>query len=223
MPKIDIYIPGQLDYAEALDIQHRFVLRRAAGEGHDALILLEHNPVITFGRGGKEANILANAEMLEAKGVQLHKIERGGDVTYHGPGQLVGYIIIDMNNRGRDMHKFLRDIEEALIEVLKEFGLEAGRREGFTGAWVGNTKLAAIGVAVKRWISFHGFALNVSTDLSYFNLINPCGITDAPVGSISSLLDKQIQVGDVIPVVIDKFKEVFGYDSVVIYNNINID
>ncbi len=217
MPKIDVYTPGHLDYAEALDIQHQFVSQCAAGKRGDALILLEHNPVITFGRGGRQANILANAEMLEAKGVQLHKIERGGDVTYHGPGQLVGYIIIDMNNRGRDMHKFLRDIEEMLIEILKEFGLEAGRREGFTGAWVGNIKLAAIGVAVKRWISFHGFALNVSTDLSYFNLINPCGITDAPVGSISSMLDERIEVDDVIPVAIDKFKEVFGYDSAELY------
>ncbi|PJA26242.1 MAG: octanoyltransferase [candidate division Zixibacteria bacterium CG_4_9_14_3_um_filter_46_8] len=214
MPPLNVITPGLVDYGEALHIQYDMVAQRAAGEIDDTLILLEHNPVITFGRGGKQENVLATTERLKEKGVKVYKIERGGDVTFHGPGQLVGYPIIDLNRRGRDMHKYLRDLETVLIETLKVFGLEAGRKEKFTGVWNDNSKLAAIGVAVRRWISYHGFALNVNNDLSYFGLINPCGITDAGVSSLSSMLGRRVEIAEVIQTVIEKFAEFFKYEQI---------
>ena len=214
MPRLDVITPGLVDYGEALNIQYDLVAQRAAGEIDDTLILLEHNPVITFGRGGKQENVLATTERLKEKGVKVYKIERGGDVTFHGPGQLVGYPIIDLSRRGRDMHKYLRDLESVLIETLKVFGLEAGRKDNFTGAWYANSKLAAIGVAVRQWISYHGFALNVNNDLSYFSLINPCGITDAGVSSLSSMLGRKVEIAEVIQAVIERFADVFKYEQI---------
>ncbi|MBD3167967.1 MAG: lipoyl(octanoyl) transferase LipB [candidate division Zixibacteria bacterium] len=220
MKRLDVFTPGIVDYEEALDIQHELVEKRISGEIADTLILLEHNPVITFGRGGKEDNLIAAADTLKEKNVEIYKIERGGDVTFHGPGQLVGYPIIDLDNRGRDMHKFLRELEEVLINVIKSFDLDARRSEGYTGVWVDESKLAAIGVAVRRWVSFHGFALNIHNELSCFNLINPCGITDKAVGSISSMTKRLIDMGNVIDKVVVEFKNVFGYNEVNVFNNI---
>jgi lipoyl(octanoyl) transferase len=144
--------------------------------------------------------------------VELFVIERGGDVTFHGPGQLVIYPILDLNGHGRDLHKYLRNLEQVIIGVLKEYGIEAGTKEGLTGVWADNHKLAAIGVAVSRWITYHGAALNVNTDLDYFKLINPCGITDYPVGSIKSALGKEVGLDDVTGKLEKSFAAIFGYD-----------
>jgi lipoate-protein ligase B len=220
MSRLDVFTPGEVEYREALDIQYELAARRADGEIPDTLILLEHNPVITFGRGGREENLLATAERLKERKVEIYKIERGGDVTFHGPGQLVGYPIIDLKSRGQDLHKYLRDLEAVLMGVAGEYGLQPERRGGYTGVWVGNAKIAAIGVAVRRWISFHGFALNVNNDLSFFDLIHPCGITDAGVGSLSTETKRVIDVGEVTGKVIINFKNVFDYDEVDIFSSL---
>ncbi len=212
--QLDIYIPGLIDYHRALEIQHKLVQKRIAEEIPDSLILLEHPPVITYGRGGNMENLLLDIGSLKDKGIDFYEIERGGDITFHSPGQLVGYPIIKLDTRGRDMHKYLRDLEGVLIGVLNEFGLDAGRKEKYTGVWIEDKKLAAIGVAVKRWVSFHGFALNVNNDLSYFDYIIPCGIKEYSVSSISAEFGKFVDLKDVIPIIIKIFREIFSYNEI---------
>jgi len=204
--------PGRTDYDYARILQKRLVDLRRLGRIPDLLLLTEHNPVITLGRGASERNLLVSRSVLEEKGVVLCETERGGDITFHGPGQAVVYPIIDLNNRGRDLHAYLRDLENLAIAVLAEFGLKASTKKGLTGAWVDNHKVAAIGVAVSRWISYHGMALNVSTDLGYFSLINPCGITAYPVGSIASITGEVIPLDRVFAVIADTFALMFSYE-----------
>jgi lipoyl(octanoyl) transferase len=150
--------------------------------------------------------------MLQERGIELFEIERGGDVTFHGPGQLVAYPIIDLNNRGRDLHQYLRDLEQLVIATLSNFGLHASLKDGLTGVWVGDHKLAAIGVAVSRWIAYHGLALNVSTDLDFFKLINPCGITQYPVSSVSRMSGNDIDLAAVGDILADNFASMFNYE-----------
>jgi lipoyl(octanoyl) transferase len=177
---------GRIGYGEAVELQQALVERRKAGAITDQLLLLEHPHVITLGRNGHMENLLASSEVLERAGVSFHPTDRGGDVTYHGPGQLVGYPIMDLREWRRDVGAYVRGVEQVLIDTLAEYGIEAGRIPKLTGVWVGERKVAAIGVHISRWVTSHGFALNVSTDLSYFQYIVPCGLSK-PVTSMAQL------------------------------------
>ncbi len=178
-------------YLDALALQLRIVERVEAARGGDAvLILVEHEPVITLGRSAKEGHLRVAPEELARRGIELHKSNRGGDITYHGPGQIVGYPILYLPEGRRDIHRFLRTLEGAIIGALATFGIHGLRVPGLTGVWVGEAKIAAIGVAFRRWTSHHGFALNVTTDLAAFDLIVPCGIADRPVTSMAKLLGR---------------------------------
>ena len=204
---------GTVPYAEGVELQAELVRRRRAGEIPDTLLLLEHPHVITLGSGAHEENILYSAEERAERGIELYKSGRGGDVTYHGPGQLVGYPILDLKPDRCDLHTYLRDLEEALIGALGELGLEAPHRKpGLTGVWVGDEKLAAIGVRVSSgWITSHGFALNVSTDLGFFGSIVPCGIRDHGVGSVESALGCAVAWDAVEAAVVRHLARVFGF------------
>lgn len=181
-----------MPYAEALEVQRDAARRRIAGTiDQDLLLLVEHPHVVTLGRSSRQASMVATPELLAARGVDLFEVERGGDVTYHGPGQLVGYPIIDLKRHRKDLHWYLRQVEEALIQALASFGVPAGRNPGYTGVWVGTAgdswqrKIASIGVHARDWVTWHGFALNVTTDLSYFDLMVPCGIADVQMTSLA--------------------------------------
>ncbi|MBM3907355.1 MAG: lipoyl(octanoyl) transferase LipB [Gemmatimonadetes bacterium] len=180
-----------MPYADALALQREAARARLSGElPHDLLLLVQHPPVITLGRSTKDGNLLATGELLAARGVELFEVERGGDVTFHGPGQLVGYPIVNLEQHTRDLHWYLRQLEEVLIQALGAFGITGGRTPGKTGVWVGGRKIASIGVHARQWVTWHGFALNVSTDLSYFDLMVPCGIQDVVMTSVErELLD----------------------------------
>jgi lipoyl(octanoyl) transferase len=204
---------GRVPYGDALELQAELVRQRRSGEIPDQLLLLEHPHVITLGSGSHDENVLVTAEERAARGIELFDTGRGGDVTYHGPGQLVGYPILDLKPDRCDLHRYLRDLEEMLIGVLAEFGLEGSRKAGLTGVWVGDRKLAAIGVRVSSgWITSHGFALNVSTDLSYFGTIIPCGIRDHGVGSISGEVGREVTLAEAEDAAVRSFSRVFAGD-----------
>lgn len=207
---------GRLGYAEGVELQKALVQQRVAGEIDDTLLFVEHPPVITLGvkTRGNLANVRADAGALAAQGVEIHESGRGGDVTFHGPGQLVGYPIIDLKPDRQDVHRYVRDLEEVLIRTAADFGIDAGRVKGFSGAWVGDVKLAAIGVRISRWVTSHGFALNVSTDLTGFGLIVPCGITDRGVTSLAALLGRDVPMADVERSVVTHFASVFDRETV---------
>ena len=188
---------GRVAYAEALALQARLVVSRRA-DGPDTLLLLEHPPVVTLGRRSDPGHVLLDRKQLEQRGIELFETGRGGDVTYHGPGQLVGYPVLQLPADRRDAHRYLRDLEQALIETVSSYGVEAGRVEGLTGVWVGNEKLAAIGVRLNTgWITSHGFALNVSIDLESFESIVPCGIENRGVTSLGKLLGRAPEMREV--------------------------
>jgi len=178
-----------MGYAEALELQRVLVDERKTGRVSDLLLFVEHPHVLTVGvRGdGGRSHILATPDVLRARGIEVHETGRGGDVTYHGPGQIVGYPIVDLKPDRQDVHRYMRDLEEVLIRAVGDFGVEASRVPGLTGIWVAESKLAAIGVRISRWITSHGFALNFATDLEYFDLIVPCGIFDRGVTSLTRL------------------------------------
>src|SRR5215218_8903809 len=202
---------GLIAYGHALELQKELVDQRRAGEIADTLLLLEHPHVITLGSGAHGENILVSAEERAERGIELYETGRGGDVTYHGPGQLVGYPILDLKPDRQDLHRYLRDLEEMLIAALAEFGLRGGRKEGLTGVWVDDRKLAAIGVRVSSgWITSHGFALNVTTDLSFFGAIVPCGIRDHGVGSISAEVGRTVAMREAEDAVVRQMERVFG-------------
>ena len=177
---------GRVEYGRALELQQELIAQRKAGQMGDHLLLLEHPHVITLGRNGHLENLLAGDDILNRAGISFHPTDRGGDVTYHGPGQLVGYPILDLREWKRDVGAYVRGIEQTIIDTLADFGIEAGRIPKLTGVWVGEAKIAAIGVHISRWVTSHGFALNVNTDLSYFQYIVPCGLTK-PVTSMARL------------------------------------
>lgn len=201
---------GRVEYPEASGRQRRLVERRKAGAIPDVLVLCEHPPVITLGRNAKREHLLADDALLASRGVSIHATDRGGDITYHGPGQLVGYPILHLNEHRRDVVWYVRQLEEALICAVRELGVEAGRQAGMTGIWVGEAKLAAIGVHISRWVTSHGFALNVTTDLSYFDLIVPCGIPDKRVTSLEPLLERPATMEKVKRAVVRAFGDVFS-------------
>jgi lipoyl(octanoyl) transferase len=211
-PEVEVRRLGRIPYADALALQRDLVEERRTGRIGDLLLLVEHPHVLTLGvRGdGGRSHILASAETLATRSVEVHETGRGGDITYHGPGQLVGYPIIDLKPDRCDVHRYVRDLEEVLIRVAADYGIEAGRVAGLTGVWVGGSKLAAIGVRIARWITSHGFALNVATDLAYFNLIVPCGIADRGVTSLETLLGGGVDRADVEDRVVRHFGDVFA-------------
>jgi lipoyl(octanoyl) transferase len=196
---------GRRPYGEVLELQRQVAAERIAGERPDTLLLVEHDPVVTLGRSTKSGNLLANPAMLAARGVELFDIERGGDVTFHGPGQLVGYPIIDLTQHRQDLHWYLRQLEQVLIDALATYGIEGGRKEKYTGVWVGDRKIASIGVHARSWVTWHGFALNVSTDLSYFDLMVPCGIADVTMTSIEREIGRAVPLADVTSRVVEAF------------------
>jgi lipoate-protein ligase B len=200
---------GRMDYLAALALQERLVESKRRESSGDILLFVEHPPVYTLGRGGKESNVLAPEE------VPVIRTSRGGDVTYHGPGQLVVYPIIDLRSKLRkDVHRYVRNLEISAIRTLKDFGLAGSRRPPFTGIWIDDKKIAAIGIAVRRSITFHGLALNVNPDLSYFKRIIPCGLTWAEVTSMASELCAEQNLAEVRERFLQNFAEIFGYDDV---------
>jgi lipoyl(octanoyl) transferase len=215
---LDVRRLGRVPYADALALQRSLVEDRRAGRIPDTLLLLEHPHVLTLGvRGdGGRSHILATDATLTSRGIEVHETGRGGDITYHGPGQIVGYPIIDLNPDRRDVHRYVRDLETVLIRTAADYGIAAGRVEGLTGVWVGDEKLAAIGVRIARWITSHGFALNVTTDLDHFGLIVPCGIADRGVTSLTRLLGWPVETNDVEFRIIEHFSKVFDLNVLAI-------
>ncbi len=206
---------GRAPYGPTARLQQRLHTRvREAPDEQAWLVLVEHDPpVITLGRGADEGHVTASRERLRAMGVQVHESGRGGDVTWHGPGQLVAYPILRLDLHGRDVRGYLRDLEEVLIRTLARFGLEGTRAEGMTGAWLGDEKVAAIGVAVRRWVTWHGIALNVADCRDAFDLIVPCGIRDRGVTSLARALGREVSVAEVKPHLVECMVEVFGFDG----------
>lgn len=203
-----------IPYEEALDLQKRLVEMRSQETINDTLILLEHPPVFTITRKATLKNVLASPDELKEKGISLCKTNRGGDITYHGPGQLVGYPIMNLKDYGKDLHKYIRSIEEMIIKLLMDYGISAHRDKNHPGVWVGNEKIAAIGIAVKAsWITMHGFSFNINPDLNHYSLIIPCGISDKGVTSLSKVLGKSVSQGDVRQKLIQHYGEVFNLST----------
>jgi lipoyl(octanoyl) transferase len=214
MSNLSIIDLGLIAYAEACELQKRVVAARKAGLIEDVLLFCEHPHVITQGRSGNRANLLAGENVLRQKGVEYFETTRGGDITYHGPGQIVGYPILNLGAIRRDVVWYVRSLEEAMIRATTEFGINATRVPGKTGLWVGQPgseqKLAAIGVHISRWVTSHGFAYNVATDLRYFELIVPCGIADRKATSLEKLLGRNVSPGEIRPLFAKHLGEVFG-------------
>jgi lipoyl(octanoyl) transferase len=202
---------GIVSYGDALELQRGLVEERRAGRQPDVLLLLQHPHVLTLGvhRGGGRSNVLATPARLNELGVEVFETGRGGDVTYHGPGQIVGYPILDLRPDRCDVHRYVHDLEEVMIRTLRDFDIEGCRLKGLTGAWVRGEKVGAIGVRISRWITSHGFAFNVNTDLTFFNLIVPCGIADRGVTSLSKLKGRTCSLPAVEDTIVRHFCEVF--------------
>ncbi len=204
---------GLVAYDEGLELQHQLVAARKAGRLDDVLILLEHPPVITVGRHADETNIIASREFLDQLGVQVHHVERGGDVTYHGPGQLIGYPILDLRHYRKDVGWYIRSLEEVLVGALAEFGIQAEGRTGRdTGVWVENDKIVAIGARIEEWITYHGFALYVDPIMSHFDLIVPCGLRDRGIVGMRQLLGAPVEMDAVRQAVAEHFALVFDVE-----------
>lgn len=218
MSTLDIYELGTVPYEKALEYQESLLARRIAEEIPDSLILLEHPPTITTGRKGNTGNLLVRKEYLEKHGISFVHASRGGDITFHGPGQIVGYPILNLKNHEMDIRKHLRSIEEVIIRTLGDFEIEGRRIDGVTGVWVKRSKIASIGIAIRKWVTYHGFALNVSTNLDYFELILSCGITDVRITSIGSWLrdEENVRMDDVTQSVIKNFMGVFGFKDFIL-------
>lgn len=191
-------------------MQTTMLAARIEGSVGDTLLMMEHPHVFTLGRGADERFIVANAE-----GVPIRRVSRGGEVTYHGPGQLIGYPILKLEGRDRDVTKYLRSLEAAMIDALAKIGIEAGRRDGMTGVWLGARKIASIGVGIRRWTTWHGFALNVSTDLRYFDSIVPCGIEGCRMTSVCEITNRAVSVREFAGIMRESFARVFLYDEII--------
>jgi lipoyl(octanoyl) transferase len=200
---------GVVDYSAGLELQWEKVAARKAGAIPDTLLLLEHPHVYTLGRNARREHVLVSTEFLKSRGAEVFETDRGGDVTYHGPGQLVGYPIIDLTRHRRDIAWYMRSLEEVFIRVAADYGIEAGRVPGATGVWVGSEKLVAMGVHISRWITSHGFAFNVNTDLRYFDWIVPCGLRDKGVTSLARLLGHPFEISEVANRVVKTFGQIF--------------
>lgn len=201
---------GRSEYRSCWALQRRILDLRSSGRIADTLLLTEHDSVYTIGKSGDENHLLASKQELDTLGVEAVAIDRGGDITYHGPGQLVGYPVLDLKNYYCDLHRYLRDLEEVVIRTLAQFGLSGRRITGYTGVWVGGEKICAIGVKSSRWVTMHGFALNISTDLSFFDHIIPCGIFDKGVTSMEAVLGIPVLMDRVAEALVGEFGTVFG-------------
>ena len=215
LPRLEVQRLGLVPYGEALQLQRALVDERRAGRIPDRLLLLQHPPVITVGvKGdGGRSNIVAAARRLDELGITVAETGRGGDVTYHGPGQIVGYPILDLRPDRCDVHRYVRDLEEVMIRVCADYGVAAGRVAGLTGTWVGGDKIGAIGVRISRWITSHGFAFNVSTNLQHFQLIVPCGIADRGVTSLEQATGRSLAIPEVEDRIVRHFCAVFARDT----------
>jgi lipoate-protein ligase B len=211
MSVLTVYKLGIVNYKKALELQLSLLNKIKRGEVGDTLLLLEHPPTFTVGRRGKPEHLLKNVDELKNRGICFEIVGRGGDITFHGPGQLVGYPILDLNNHKCDIHLFLRNIEEVIIDALSDFDITGERKTDYTGVWVRDEKIASIGIGVKRWTTYHGFALNVNTDLSYFDIIVPCGIPGIKMTSIRELLGnkRDIDMSGVKDSIVGAFSRVF--------------
>lgn len=205
---------GMTEYSYAWELQKAFHALRTKGQVPDIVLFTEHLHTYTIGKSGGEDHLLAGNEELKAKGVSVFKVDRGGDITYHGPGQIVAYPIFDLNGNGGDIHRYIRDLEEVVIRSLYSYGINAKRDSDYTGVWVAEDKICAIGIKVSRWVTMHGFAFNVNTDLSFFDRIIPCGIFHKGVTSLSKILGKEVDMGEVKSLLASKFEEVFQFEFV---------
>lgn len=206
---------GFVDYKEAWDLQYKIHDDRVTGKVKDHLLFLEHPNTYTLGKTADKSNLVGNEKFLKEKKISVYDIDRGGDITYHGPGQIVGYPIINLNEWHQDTHKYLRALEEVIIRVCYDFGLIGSRDPKYTGVWIDDRKIAAIGIKVSRWVTMHGFAFNINTDLSLFSGIIPCGISDKAVTSLSKETDKIIEIDFIKTLLLKHFTEVFEYNSVI--------
>jgi lipoyl(octanoyl) transferase len=206
---------GFIDYKEAWDLQQEIHSKRVSGEVDDYLFLLEHPNTYTLGKTAHKENLIGTEGYLKENQISVYDIDRGGDITFHGPGQIVGYPIIDLNQWFKDTHKYLRALEEVIIKTCSEYGLNCERNPKHTGVWIGDKKIAAIGIKVSRWITMHGFAFNVNTDLNLFNGIIPCGIQDKSVTSLKQELKREISIQEVKENLLKNFTDLFAYTSVI--------
>jgi len=204
-----VLVLGRMEYAAAYNLQKQLVDSRIREEIPDTLLLLEHWPVITLGRGAGNENILIPEGELKRKGIAIYRIDRGGDVTFHSPGQLIGYPIFALQHHGRDIHRYLRQLEEVIIHTLQQWGIRGGRNPGYTGVWVGSWKIASIGVGIRRWVSYHGFALNVKSYPGFYPPIKPCGLKSEIYTSMEKILVKEVSWEEVVQKIIVSFSEVF--------------
>ena len=205
---------GTIEYKDAWSLQKSILDLRYKKSIDDVILLLEHPHTYTLGKTAHRNNLIGNSDYLEENGISVYDIDRGGDITYHGPGQIVGYPILDLNNWELDTHKYLRALEEILIRTCRDYGLTANRNPEFTGVWIEDRKIAAIGIKVSRWITMHGFAFNVNTDLNLFNGIIPCGIHDKEVTSLTREIKKDVDLDDVKSTMLKHIIEIFNYDNV---------
>jgi len=224
MTELQVCQLGTVPYADALEIQLKLLEKRKNNEIPDTLLLLEHPHTITTGKRGNVDNLLLTKKALEKHNIHFEIIGRGGDITYHGPGQLVGYPIIDLKNYNCDVHLYLRNLEQTIIDTLDEIGIVGRRIDGVTGVWFKKSKIASIGIGIKRWVTYHGFALNINTDLSYFDMMVPCGIQNVQMTSIERLLkkDEKIDRKYVDQSIIDSFCKIFNKKSFEISNSVDI-
>ncbi|MCK5828081.1 lipoyl(octanoyl) transferase LipB [Candidatus Bipolaricaulota bacterium] len=206
---------GQADYGETLTLQRALHAKRSAGKVSDVLLSVEHNPVFTLGRTGSRDHILVASDVLKREGIEIHDIERGGDITYHGPGQLVIYPILDLRGFGKDIHRFIWSLEESMIRTLETLGIDGSRKEGFPGVWIGSRKIASIGVYVKNWVTYHGLALNVHVNQEHFRMIRPCGLSVETV-SASELCEAVPSVFEVEALVIQHLSALWERDIVTV-------
>ncbi len=212
--KLSVIDLGRASYEPVLSLQKTFHRERVDGDRPDTLIFVEHDPVYTLGKSAEEQNVLMSEEELERRGIDLVDIGRGGDVTYHGPGQVVGYPIFDLREHRRSVSWFMRTLEEVIIKTLKTYGLDPERDEEHPGVWIGNEKICAVGVRIKRWTTYHGFALNVDPDMSHFDGIVPCGIQDAGVVSLARLLDSVPDRSELTKRLVASFQDCFSFEEV---------
>ncbi|MBK7107349.1 MAG: lipoyl(octanoyl) transferase LipB [Ignavibacteriae bacterium] len=205
---------GKIKYQQAWDIQKKYFNQRTLGNVNDILFFCEHTHTYTLGKVADKSNLLFDQNKLDENGIEVFEIDRGGDITYHGPGQIVGYAVLNLSDWKKDTHLYLRSLEEVIIDTCADYGITSKRIDKYTGVWIDNRKICAIGVKVSRWITMHGFAFNVNTDLKMFDGIIPCGITDKEVTSLSKELSREINFYDAKMNIVNNFKEVFSYSTV---------
>ena len=213
---------GLIDYKEAWELQKEIFSQKLDGNSEDFLLLLEHPNTYTLGKTADRLNLKSSEDYLKENHISVYDIDRGGDITYHGPGQIVGYPIIDLNNWYKDSHKYLRALEEVIIKTCAEYDLDCERNPKYTGVWINDKKIAAIGIKISRWITMHGFAFNVNTDLNLFNGIVPCGIQDKAVTSLTNELKIDIDISEVKLKLLNNFVEIFGYTNIVVESRENL-